>query len=217
MNIVLLGPPNVGKGTYATQLSERLEIPHISTGDIIREVIASGSEQGERLKQITASGQLVPDEETYSLLKARLQQPDCANGYILDGFPRNVAQAEMLERDHIAINHVLNFVARDKVIMSRMEGRLTCSNPECHAIYHEKNAPPKQKEICDKCGSAVAKRAEDTPEVMKERLRIYHEATAPLIEYYTKKELLVEIDANGGYDQIGKIIGESLNAIYGDE
>src|SRR3989344_8339472 len=202
-HIILLGPPNVGKGTYASRLAEKLDIPHISTGDLFRNLAASGSEQSERIRQILAAGQLVPDEETYALLKARLQQPDCANGYILDGFPRNLQQAEMLEQDHITVDHVLNFAAEDKVIMARMAGRITCKNTECNTIYHEKNNPPMRKGICDKCGSEVGKREDDTEEVMKKRLLEYHEKTAPLIEHYTKKGLLTQIDANGGGAQRG--------------
>jgi len=210
MNIVLLGAPNVGKGTYAGRLSEKLEIPHISTGDMLREIAKQDTDLGKKVKDLIEKGEFVSDEDMFAVLYERLQQNDCKNGYILDGFPRTLPQAELLETNKIGIDHVLNYVASDEVIMARMEGRVVCKQGH---IYHLINNPPQKAGICDIDGEEVARRADDTPEIMKERLKKYHLKTAPLIEYYQQKEVLSEIDANGGFAQVDKIIGESLDAL----
>lgn len=214
MNIILLGSPGVGKGTYAEVLAEKLEIPHISTGDLLREIANEDSELGKQVKEIIDKGDLVSDELVLEILKKRLKKEDCNKGFILDGYPRNLKQAEDLKK--IAkVDKVINYVAKDKVILERLSGRLTCKN--CGAIYHIKNMPPKIKGKCDKCQGELYTREDQTEEAIKERLRIYREQTSPLIEHYRKENLLFEIDANSGIHQIDKIIGESLDIIEGEE
>lgn len=214
MNIILLGSPGVGKGTYAEVLAEKLEIPHISTGDLLREIANEDSELGKQVKEIIDKGDLVSDELVLEILKKRLKKEDCEKGFILDGYPRNLKQAEDLKKT-VKVDKVINYVAKDKVILERLSGRLTCKN--CGAIYHIKNMPPKIKGKCDKCGGELYTREDQTEEAIKERLRIYREQTSPLIEYYQKENLLFEIDANSGIHQIDKIIGESLDIIEGEE
>jgi len=193
MNIVLLGPPGIGKGTYAEILSKKLNIPKISTGDIFREAIKSESEIGNQVKSILDEGKLVPDDITIEIVKLRLNKVDCDNGFILDGFPRTIEQAKALEQIK-KIDRVLNFVAKDEVIIERISGRRTCKR--CQAIYHIKNVPPKVEGYCDKCGGELYQRADQIPDAVKKRLEVYKEQTEPLIEYYTKKGLIANIDAN---------------------
>ncbi len=214
MNIILLGPPGVGKGTYAEELSNRLEIPHISTGELLREITKQDTEQGKKIKEIIDKGNLVPDELTTDILKKRLKKDDCKNGFILDGYPRTTPQAGALKK--IAkIDKVIDYVAIDKTILERLSGRLTCK--KCGAIFHVKNIPPKKEGICDKCGGELYTREDQTEEAIKKRLNVYREQTEPLIEYYQKENLLSEVDANAGLSQIDKIIGESLDIIEGEE
>ena len=193
MNLILLGPPGVGKGTYGEILSRRHSIPKISTGDIFREAIKSGSELGNQVKDILDKGILVPDEITNEIVKQRLNKVDCDKGFILDGYPRTIGQAEALANIK-EIDVVFNFVARDDVIIDRISGRRTCKR--CGAIYHIKNIPPKIAGYCDKCSGELYQRADQKPEVVKQRLIEYKEKTEPLIKYYTEKKLLVNIDAN---------------------
>jgi len=209
MKIVLLGAPGVGKGTYANILADKLNIPHISTGDLIREK----AKTDENIGEIINKGNLIPDEITFGLVKERLKKDDCKNGFILDGYPRNIHQAELLKE--VKIDKVIYYVARDDVILERLGGRLTCR--QCGAIYHAKNFPPKEEGKCDKCQGELYVREDQTEEAIKERLKVYREQTSPLVEYYEKENLLAEIDANMGLDQIDKIIGESLDAIEGEE
>jgi adenylate kinase len=205
LNIVLLGPPGVGKGTYAGVLSEKYGIPTISVGDLFRRAIKDETELGKRIKGYVTSGELVPDETVIELVKNRLEEPDCKNGFLLDGYPRTVPQAEAMMKFK-KVDAALNFVAPDEVIMERIGGRRTCS--KCGAIYHIKNVPPKVEGICDKCGGALIQRTDEKPEVIKNRLMVYREKTKPVSDYFRKKGLLVDIDAHYDIEEIDKIIAQ---------
>lgn len=203
MNVVLLGAPGVGKGTYAKLLSERYKIPHISTGDLLREEIKNKTELGKKAKSFYDAGKLVPDELVVELLKKRISQKDAKKGFLLDGFPRSIAQAEILEKK-IKVDKVLSFEASNATILNRLGGRRTCR--KCSAIFHVKNIPPKKKGICDRCGGELYQRDDEKPETIKVRLETYKRQTEPLINYYKKKGLLVKVDANLPYKQVNKII-----------
>jgi len=203
LNIVLLGPPGVGKGTYAELLSKKYKIPHISTGQMFRDAIKEGSELGKKVEGFIAKGDLVPDDITVEVVKVRLKAEDCKNGFLLDGFPRTIPQAEALEKIR-KIDKVLNFVASEKTITERLSWRRTCE--KCGAIYHLKNIPPKVAGICDKCGGKLYQRSDETPEAIKVRMKEYSKKTKPLIDFYKKRGLLANIDANYPYEQIDKII-----------
>jgi len=193
MRIVMLGPPGAGKGTYASRLTRRLGIPHISTGDMVREEIKKQTDLGKKIKEYSDRGALVPDEIIIKLLAERIRKPDCSGGFILDGFPRTIRQAEALE--NIAkIDLVINLNVPDEIIITRLSNRLICR--ECGAIYNLLTLKPKKDRICDKCGGALYQREDDKPEVIKERLNIYRRQTEPLIEYYTKKGLLRNVSCN---------------------
>ncbi|MCI4436597.1 MAG: adenylate kinase [Ignisphaera sp.] len=197
MRLVFIGPPGVGKGTYAKAISQKYGIPHISTGDIFREEIARGTELGQRIKYYVERGLLVPDEIVIEVVKKVLQSPMCSKGFILDGFPRTLKQAEELDKI-TKIDLVFLFEAPVEVIIERVSGRLVC--PKCGAIYHIKWRPPKTPGICDVCGTPLIRRKDDEPEVVRERYRIYKETYAPIIEYYRRKGLLVEIDSSRDAD-----------------
>ena len=187
INLILLGAPGAGKGTQAELIAERYAIPAISTGQIIREEIASGSELGLRTKAYTENGQLVPDAVVIDIIKNRLDKDDCANGFILDGFPRTVPQAAALDEMGVEITDVISIEVADEDIMTRMSGRRVCK--KCGATFHTKFKPSPNGENCP-CGEPLTIRADDDPEVVKSRLVIYHEQTEPLKEFYAKKGLL---------------------------
>lgn len=189
MKLIMLGPPGAGKGTQAEFLSEKYGIPQISTGAIIRSVIASGSEFGKKLKALIDDGNLISDEDVLSLIKERIEEPDCAAGYIFDGFPRTIAQAEALEKMGIAIDKVLSIELSDEEILKRLSGRRECAS--CRATYHIDDKPPVEEGICDRCGGELICREDDKPETIKHRLAVYEESTAPLKAYYEEKGLLV--------------------------
>ncbi len=193
MRLILLGAPGAGKGTQAVLLSERFGIPHISTGDIFRSNIKSGTELGKKAKEYIDKGLLVPDELTVDIVKDRLQQPDCDKGFILDGFPRTIPQADFLEKAllemGVSLDAVLNIHVEDGEIIQRMSGRRTC--PNCGKSFHVVFNPPKIENVCDNCKSNLVQRADDKEETVIERLRTYHQQTEPLIEYYNKKGKLV--------------------------
>jgi len=199
MNIVLLGPPGVGKGTYAGRLSERYGIPHISTGDILREEIKRDSELGRKVKKYVERGELVPDSIIIEVIKERLAADDCRKGFILDGFPRTLNQARALD-NIVRVDVVFNFVAPKEVIIERLSGRRICR--KCGAIYHIRYKPPKKPGVCDICGGELYQREDDKPEVIERRLEVYKEQTAPLIDYYSRKGLLVDIDASKEVDEV---------------
>jgi len=205
MNIVILGPPGVGKGTYAEFLSDKYNIPKISVGALFRRAIKDETELGKKIKDYVSSGDLVPDEIVIELVKNRLQEDDCKRGFLLDGYPRTVAQAEAM-RKFKKIDVALNFVAPDEVIMSRIGGRRTCS--KCGAIYHIKNVPPKVEGVCDRCGERLIQRSDEKPEVIKNRLVVYREKTKPVVDYLRKKGLLADVDAHYSIEEIDKIISQ---------
>jgi len=205
MNIVILGSPGVGKGTYAKILSDKYNIPRISVGDLFRKAIKDETELGKKIKDYVSRGDLVPDEMVIELVKERLQKDDCRSGFFLDGFPRTIAQAEAMEKFE-KTDKVLNFVASDWVIMSRLGGRRTCR--ECGAIYHVKEIPPKVEGICDRCGGRLYQRSDETPQAIKNRLRVYREKTKPVIDYFRKKGLLANIDANYQFEEVDKVISQ---------
>ena len=205
MNIVLLGPPGVGKGTYAGALSKKHGIPTISVGDLFRRAIKDETELGNSIKNYVSNGDLVPDEIVIDVVKNRLKEDDCKQGFLLDGYPRTVPQAEAMMKFK-KIDVALNFVAPDEVIMSRIGGRRTCS--KCGAIYHVKNVPPKVERICDRCGGRLIQRSDEKPQVIKNRLVVYREKTKPVIDYLRKKGLIVDIDAKYPIEEIGEIIAQ---------
>jgi len=212
MNVVLLGSPGVGKGTYAEMLSKKYKIPKISSGDLFHEAIRNETELGKKVQGYVSRGELVPDEVVIKLIKERLEKDDCRDGFFLDGFPRTINQAEALDKFK-KIDKVLNFVASEEEIISRLSGRRTCN--KCGSIFHVKNKPPKIEGICDYCGGELYQRTDETPETIKNRLQVYHEKTKPLIDYYRRKRLLAEIDANYGYSEIDKVISQCDKTLSG--
>ena len=184
MNIIFLGAPGAGKGTQAEVVTERFAIPSISTGAIIREAIKTGTQMGLEAKKFTETGALVPDEVVIGIIKERLAKDDCKNGFILDGFPRTVPQAEALDQMGVRIDRVVSIEVPDEKIVERMSGRRVCD--KCGASYHTKYLPTKDGEHCDKCGNALSIRKDDAPEVVLSRLEVYHSTTEPLKEYYAK-------------------------------
>lgn len=213
VKIVLLGPPGAGKGTQAKSISNRYSIPHISTGDIFRKNISENTPLGIEAKSYMDNGQLVPDEVTINMVKDRLQQDDCKNGYLLDGFPRTVHQAEALdnfltEREE-SIDTALLIEVPKEFILERMTGRRVC--PSCGASYHIKFNPPANDGKCDLCGSDVIQRKDDTEETVKERLDVYENQTQPLIDFYKNKKQLSVVDGtqaiNEVFESICKILG----------
>ena len=196
MKIVMLGAPGAGKGTQAIMISERYKIPHVSTGDIFRSNIKNGTELGMEAKKYMDEGKLVPDELTVRILLDRVAKEDCENGYVLDGFPRTILQAEVLTKElnqlGDKIDYAINVDVPDDNIVARMSGRRSC--PACGATYHLVHIPPKQEGICDQCGGALVLRDDDRPETVQKRLSVYHEQTQPLIEYYEAAGVLRTVD-----------------------
>ena len=188
MNLILLGAPGAGKGTQAEIICAKLNIPSISTGNILRAAVKDGTEMGLKAKSFMDAGALVPDEVIIGILKERLAQPDCANGFILDGVPRTIAQAEAIETMGIRIDKVLELQVEDNVIVDRMSGRRVCEN--CGASYHIVNIPPKKEGVCDVCGGALKQRKDDDPETVKDRLAVYHKITEPLKGFYEARRIL---------------------------
>ena len=207
MNLILLGAPGAGKGTLAAFLIEKMGIPSVSTGNILREAIKNGTELGKQAKAFMDEGKLVPDQLVIDLLADRIAQPDCAKGYILDGFPRTIPQAEALDKI-ASIDCALRLDVPDEVIEQRMSGRRVCL--KCGATYHIVNFPPKAEGVCDACGDALVIRADDEPSVVQARLKTYHETTEPLVDYYDKQGKLKSIDGTKGIDSTVKIAAEAL-------
>jgi adenylate kinase len=202
--LVLLGGPGAGKGTQAERLSETLGIPQVSTGDLFRENLKKETELGLLAKGYMERGELVPDEVTVGMVRERLSRPDAAKGAILDGFPRTIAQAEALELLLADLDFELAVVpyikVSEDVLLARLAGRWTCR--KCGAMYHQLFSPPQKAGVCDKCGGELYQRPDDTPETQRHRIEVYFEQTAPLIDYYREKGLLVEIDGRPGIDEI---------------
>lgn len=214
MKIIMLGAPGAGKGTQAKMIAEKCGIPHISTGDIFRANIKNGTELGAKAKEYMDKGLLVPDELVCDLVVDRIQQADCAKGYILDGFPRTIPQAEALENALNAIEQKLDYAididVPDENIINRMSGRRACVG--CGATYHVLFNPTKVEGKCDVCGESLILRDDDKPETVKKRLDVYHTQTQPLIDFYTERKVLVEVDGTQSmdkvFDDIMKILGE---------
>ena len=202
MNIILLGAPGAGKGTQAEIIRKKLGIPTISTGDMIREALKSGTDMGKKAKSYMDKGQLVPDEVVIGIVKDRLSKDDCKKGFILDGFPRTIAQAEALDKMEVKIDRVIDIEVNEELIYERMSGRRVCK--ECGATYHIKNIKPKVDGICDKCSGTLIQREDDRPETVKERLRVYDEQTNPLKKYYQDKKKLVIVDGTQSKEEITK-------------
>lgn len=208
MKLIFLGAPGAGKGTQAEIVSESFQIPAISTGAIIREAIKNETEMGRKAKEFTQSGKLVPDEVVIGIIKERLSQEDCQNGYILDGFPRTVPQAEALDQMGIVMDKVISIEVPDEDIIKRMSERRVCG--DCGAIYHLTAKPTKDNIHCDKCGGELTIRKDDEPATVLSRLEIYHQQTEPLKQYYQNKGQCVEIDGTQSMDAVKKQIFDIL-------
>lgn len=213
MKIVLLGPPGAGKGTQAKSISRKYSVPHISTGDIFRQNISQMTELGKEAKKYIDKGQLVPDDLTIDIVKDRLKQNDCESGFLLDGFPRTVYQAESLDEflieDDSNLNLALLISVPKEFILDRMTGRRVC--PSCGASYHVKFNLPQQEGICDVCGSTIIQRKDDTKETVNNRLEVYDKQTQPLIEYYKTKKILSVVDGTQSINNVFKQITEILD------
>ena len=204
MNIILVGPPGSGKGTQAKMMVNKYNIPQISTGDILRDAVKEDSPLGKKVQGFMNEGSLVPDEVVIEIIAERLKKPDCKNGFILDGFPRTVAQAEalgtILTKMSLKIDHLINIEVDDQELLKRLTGRRTCK--KCGKGYHVIFDPPKEKDICNECQGNLYQRDDDKEETIKSRLRVYHEQTAPVIDYYEKKNLSRSINGVGKIDDI---------------
>ena len=212
MKIVMLGAPGAGKGTQAQMIAEKFGLPHISTGDIFRANIKNGTDLGKKAKAFMDAGQLVPDELTVEILLDRVSQEDCKNGYVLDGFPRTIPQAQVLT-DTLAktgeqIDFAIDVDVPDDNIVARMSGRRSC--PKCGASYHITFIPPKQEGICDSCGSALIQRDDDKPETVQNRLSVYHDQTQPLIDFYRDKGVLRTVDGTKNMNEVFDAISAIL-------
>ena len=212
MNLILLGAPGAGKGTQAEMLVNQLKVPSISTGNMLREAMANGSNLGKMVKTYMDGGRLVPDELVLALVAERVREDDCKNGFILDGVPRTLFQAQELDRIKLRIDHVVSIEIDDSVIVNRMSGRRTC--PKCGATYHITANPPKRDGKCNNCGTELTIRKDDVPETVLSRLQIYHETTEVLKEYYAKQNKLCVIEGNQPIEQanadILRALGETV-------
>lgn len=212
MRLIMLGAPGAGKGTQAARVAERFRIPHISTGDIFRANIKNGTELGKKAKSYMDAGELVPDELVCDLVADRIAQPDCGGGFILDGFPRTIPQAEALDeavrKAGTPIDFAVDIEVPDEHIISRMGGRRACVS--CGATYHVVYNPPKKEDVCDRCGGKLVLRDDDRPETVKNRLDVYHAQTQPLIDYYKDKKVLVTVDGTQSMDDVFSAILEKL-------
>jgi len=210
--MVLLGPPGAGKGTHAKILSERYRIPHISTGDLLRDEIERATPLGKRAQSFIDSGKLVPDEVVIDMMGERLEQTDAQNGFILDGFPRTVEQAKALDRmlreRRTPLNLVLQFNTSEKVIVDRLSGRRVCTN--CGANYHVRNIPPKREGICDVCAKPLVQRKDDDPNTIRKRLKVYEEQTAPLVEFYKQLKVLQVVNGDLEIEPLQKELLECM-------
>ena len=208
MKIIFLGAPGAGKGTQADIIAEKMGIPTISTGNIIREALKNGTEMGLKAKKFIEAGELVPDEVVIGIIKDRLAESDCQNGFILDGFPRTVPQAEALDAMGIALDKIISIEVPDGVIVERMSGRRVC--PRCGASYHVVYNPSKDGASCDKCAETLAVRRDDAPEVVQSRLEVYHKTTEPLKDYYAECGKLRLVDGVGTVEEISERTLKSL-------
>lgn len=210
MKLILLGAPGAGKGTQAEVIMDHLNIPAISTGNIIREALKNGTEVGLKAKSYMDAGKLVPDEVVIEIIKERLAKDDCKNGFILDGFPRTVPQAEALDAMGITIDKVVDIEVADEKIAQRLGGRRVCAN--CGASYHTEYKPSKVEGVCDKCGGPTVQRKDDEPATVLDRLKVYHEQTEPLKDYYAKKGILAVVY---GAEEVSETSARTLKALEG--
>lgn len=212
LRAVLLGPPGAGKGTQAVRLVEKYEIPHISTGDIFRKNIKEGTELGKKAQEYMNAGALVPDELVVDLVKDRLQQDDCKNGFLLDGFPRTIFQAdkldEFLSESNLKMDIVINLKVEKEALIKRLTGRRVCK--DCGASYHIVNIPPKKEGVCDICGGELIQRKDDNIETVENRINVYEEQTAPLIGYYKEAGSLVDFDGEASLDEVFDAIVQAI-------
>ena len=208
MKLILLGAPGAGKGTQADILCKELDIPTISTGNILRTAIKNGTPTGMKAKAYMDEGKLVPDDVIIGIITERVAEEDCKNGYILDGVPRTIAQAEALEKAGIVFDDVVSIEISDEVIMERMSGRRVCEH--CGASYHLVAVPPKREGICDKCGGKLVQRKDDAPETVKARLEVYHKETEPLKDFYAKRGLLKSVENQATVAETSQVILRAL-------
>ena len=210
MNIILLGAPGAGKGTQAEVICDRLSIPTISTGNIIREALKNGTEMGLKAKSFMEAGQLVPDEVVIGIIKERLEKDDCKNGFILDGFPRTIPQAEALDTMGIVIDKVIDIEVTDEAIVKRMSGRRVCE--KCGASYHLEHKLPAKEGVCDRCAGALVQRKDDHPDTVKARLEVYHNETEPLKDYYNKQGKLTIVEGQDSIEHTTALILKAVEA-----
>ncbi len=208
MKLIFLGPPGAGKGTQAALISEKLGIPTISTGDMLRSAIKAGTSTGMKAKTFMDAGQLVPDDVIIGIITERLAQTDCAKGYILDGVPRTIAQAQALEDAGVVFDQVISLEVADEAIVERMSGRRVCA--KCGATYHTVNKPPKAEGVCDACGGELSVRADDVAETVRQRLAVYHKETEPLKAFYDQRGKLQEVSGDQGMEDTTKAIVKLL-------
>lgn len=210
MNLVLLGPPGAGKGTQAARLAAHFGLAHVATGDLFRQNLREGTPLGLEARRYMEQGLLVPDSVTVAMVEARIAQPDAESGFVLDGFPRNLAQAEALDRildgRHRRLDRVLALVVDREAIIRRLTGRWVC--PSCQATYHVEFNPPRTAGVCDRCGTALVQRADDSLETVTKRLAVYDEETAPLVSFYREREILTEVDGMGTVEDVtARLVG----------
>ena len=212
MNLVMLGPPGAGKGTQAALIAEKLGVPHVATGDLFREALKSETELGLTAKSYMERGELVPDEVTVAMVRERLQKPDSESGVVLDGFPRTIEQAEalkvLLAEQGEAIDAALFIDAAEDELVRRLSNRWTCRN--CQAVYNVISNPPHEEGKCDICGGELYQRADDVPETVRNRIRVYWQQTSPLVDYYQDQGLLITIKSEGGIERVQQKIQEAL-------
>lgn len=200
--LIMLGPPGAGKGTQAQRLARRYDIPQVSTGDMLRAARSEGTELGQKAAEYMDAGELVPDEVVIGIVEERLSSDEMRRGFILDGFPRTVEQAEALAEMDVSIEAVLNLDVSEDEVVRRLSGRLNC--PECGAAYHEEFDPPEEAGTCDECGSELVQRDDDRPEVVRERLEEYRAKTEPLVEFYREQDVLEEVDGEGTPEEVAE-------------
>lgn len=214
MRILFLGAPGAGKGTQCKKLSAKLNLQHLSSGDLLRDAVKNGTPAGLAAKEFMDKGQLVPDKVLIDLFREKLSQPECAGGFILDGFPRNLAQAEslgeLLNELKANLDVVVDLQTADSLLEERITGRRVCPNKACNAVYHVKFSPAKKDGICDHCGTELSHRSDDKPELVKQRLSVYHQLTAPLIDYYGRRGVLVAVEGEGEQEAIFASILKAL-------
>lgn len=220
MKIVLLGPPGAGKGTQAKRIEKALNVVQLSTGDMLRAAVAAGTEVGKRAKAVMEAGKLVSDDILIAMIEARIAEPDCKNGFILDGFPRTVAQAQaldaMLNGKGTKLDSVIELAVDDAALVARISGRYSCG--ACGAVYHDQTKPSKVEGVCDACGATkIVRRPDDKAETVAARLKAYHDQTAPIIPYYREQGVLESVDGMADMDQVtmalGKILGREVPAV----